>query len=218
MKRGLFITLEGIEGSGKSTVVSFLIDRLKHDGIDYVLTREPGGTEIAERIRSVVLAHYQEDMHPDTEMLLYFAGRAQHLNQLIIPALDGGRWVICDRFTDATYAYQGGGRGLPREKIAILEQWVQEEIRPDYTFLLDLPAEIGLSRIRANRCLDRIEEEDRSFFEKVRDYYLAMVQWEPNRFIVIDAARSLDDVSAQIDSELCKIIEEWKEVEWQEDV
>ena len=166
MKQGYFITLEGIEGAGKSTAVQFLAEYLRKAKIDFILTREPGGTEIAEKIRGVILDHYQETMHPDTEMLLYFAGRAQHFNQIIVPALKRGQWVICDRFTDATYAYQGGGRGLSQEKIAILEQWVQGDLRPDYTLLFDVTVSTGLSRIKKNRYLDRIEKEEEHFFRK----------------------------------------------------
>ncbi len=209
MKKGIFITLEGIEGAGKSTAINFLTTRLKEKNIDFILTREPGGTEIAERIRSTILSHYRETMHPDTEMLLYFAGRAQHLNQVIIPALEDGKWVLCDRFTDATYAYQGEGRGLDREKIAILETWVQGDLRPNYTFLLDLAVEIGLARIRHNRYLDRIEEEDKYFFEKVRSCYLAMAQREPQRFVVVDASQDITQVAKQIDGALQPIITSW---------
>lgn len=193
-----FITLEGIEGAGKSTVIECLAEYLRSNNINFILTHEPGGTEIAEKIRQLLLSHYKEPMHPDTEMLLYFSGRAQHLNQVIIPALKRGQWVICDRFTDATYAYQGGGRGLPQEKIAILENWVQGNLRPDYTLLLDVAVSTGLDRIKKNRILDRIEVEKESFFEKVRNCYLDRARAEPKRFHIIDANKTPQEVAKQI--------------------
>lgn len=198
MKSGHFITLEGVEGAGKSTAAKFLVEYLREKNIDFVLTREPGGTEIAEKIRKIVLDHHQEVMHPDTEMLLYFAGRAQHLHQVILPALQRGQWVICDRFTDATYAYQGGGRGLSSEKIAILEQWVQGELRPDYTLLFDIDVKIGLERIKKNRVLDRFEVEHENFFEKIRNCYLARAHKEPERFRIVDANKSFAEVKLKV--------------------
>lgn len=206
MNQRRFITLEGIEGAGKTTAIVFLAEYLRKANIDFILTREPGGTEIAEKIRRVILEHYQEKMHPDTEMLLYFAGRAQHLNQVIVPALVSNKWVICDRFTDATYAYQGGGRGLSQEKIAILEQWVQEDLRPDYTLLFDVPVSIGLGRIKKNRYLDRIEKEEELFFEKVRNCYLNRARKEPHRFYIINADKSFAEISEQIEVILRRII------------
>lgn len=206
VKKNYFITLEGIEGAGKSTAVQFLTEYLHKNGIDFILTREPGGTEIAEKIRKILLDHYKEPMHPDTEMLLYFSGRAQHLNQVIIPALKHGQWVICDRFTDSTYAYQGGGRGLSQKRIAILEQWVQGDLRPDYTLLFDVNVNAGLSRIKKNRTLDRFEVEKESFFTKVRNCYLERAHDEPNRFRIIDANKTLPEVEEQIKDILQKII------------
>jgi len=203
---GYFITLEGIEGAGKSTSIQFLAEYLRSNNIDFILTREPGGTEIAEKIRQVILAHYHEPMHPDTELLLYFAGRAQHLNQVILPALQGGQWVICDRFTDASYAYQGGGRGLSQEKIAILENFVQGDLRPDYTLLFDVAVTTGLNRIKKNRTLDRFEVEKESFFEKVRNCYLDRVKKEPKRFYMIDANKIPEEVAEQVRVFLEKII------------
>lgn len=205
-KNNYFITLEGIEGAGKSTAAKFLAEYLRECDIDFILTREPGGTEIAEKIRKILLDHHQESMHPDTEMLLYFSGRAQHLNQVIIPALKRGQWVICDRFTDATYAYQGGGRGLSHKRIAILEQWVQGTIRPDYTLLFDINVSTGLDRIKKGRFLDRLEIEKESFFTKVRNCYLERAHNEPNRFRIIDANKTLPEVEQQIKDILQKII------------
>ncbi len=210
MKRGYFITLEGIEGAGKSTAVEFITSQLKNSQIDFILTREPGGTEVAERIRALILDHYQEAMHPDTEMLLYFASRAQHLNQVIIPALVDGKWVICDRFTDATYAYQGGGRGIAKEKIAILENWVQQDLRPDYTLLFDVEAQVGLTRIQKNRNLDRIEKEDESFFTKVRNCYLELARRYSKRFRIIDANHGLIEVAAQVENIVGELIKAWR--------
>jgi dTMP kinase len=201
-----FITLEGIEGAGKSTSVRFLAEYLRSKGVDFILTREPGGTEIAEKIRQIILAHHQEPMHPDTEMLLYFAGRAQHFNQVILPALQRGQWVICDRFTDASYAYQGGGRGISQEKIAALEQWVQGDLRPDYTLLFDVTVSVGLNRIKKNRILDRFEVEKESFFEKVRNCYLERAHKESKRFHIIDANLPPQEVAVQIKDFLEKIV------------
>lgn len=206
MQNGKFITLEGIEGAGKSTVIKFIADFLRENKIELVITREPGGTEIAEKIRKVVLDHNNEPMHPDTEILLYFASRAQHLHQVIIPALEQGKWVLCDRFTDATYAYQSGGRGIPFEKIHILENWVQQGLKPDYTILLDVDVAVGMSRIQQNRVLDRFEVEEHSFFVKVRACYLSMAKAEPQRYRVINANISPDLVIQQIRDFLIQVI------------
>lgn len=207
MKRGYFITLEGIEGAGKSTVLQFIADFLRQKDIEVVITREPGGTEIAEKIRTILLSHHHEVMHHDTEMLLYFAGRAQHLHKVILPALEEGKWVLCDRFTDATYAYQGGGRGISMERIAILEEWVQKKIRPDVTFLLDVDVEVGMQRIKKDRTLDRFEVEANSFFERIRKCYLEMAAKEPKRYQVIDANKPPESVIKQIEAVLCKLVD-----------
>lgn len=197
-----FITLEGIEGAGKSTAMRRIQQWLQQAGIQYVATREPGGTEIAEAIRQLLLQHHEELMSSDTELLLMFASRAQHLAQLIRPALQRGQWVVCDRFTDASYAYQGGGRGIDVAKIVQLEALVQGQLRPDRVFLLDLPAELGLSRISRRRNVDRIEVEKTSFFERVRQAYLARAQQDPARYVVIDASRTVDEVQQQINEAL----------------
>lgn len=169
---GLFVTLEGPEGAGKSTNRDYLAERLRERGIEVQLTREPGGTPLAERIRELLLAPSDEPMAADTELLLMFAARAQHIAGVIRPALARGAVVLCDRFTDATYAYQGGGRGLPEARIAALESFVQGGLRPDLTLVFDLPVEIGLARAAARGRLDRFEQEDRRFFEAVRQTYL----------------------------------------------
>jgi dTMP kinase len=197
--RGRFITLEGSEGSGKSTNLSYIHQRLQQAGIDVILTREPGGTPLGESIRELLLDHRQQAMASDTELLLMFAARAQHLNELIIPALDAGKWVLCDRFTDATYAYQGAGRGISNERIAQLEQWVQGELRPDLTFFLDLPVAQGLARAGERAELDRFEREEIDFFERVRQGYLSQAASEPGRYRVVDASPPLPEVRAQLD-------------------
>lgn len=176
---GLFITLEGPEGAGKSTNREFLAERLRAAGIEVVLTREPGGTPLAERIREVLLAPAEEVMNPDTELLLVFAARAQHLAEVIRPALARGAVVLCDRFTDSTYAYQGGGRGLSLSRIAALETFVQGELRPDLTLVFDLPVEIGLARASARGRLDRFELEGEAFFNAVRNAFLRPYQGRP---------------------------------------
>nr|WP_064495926.1 dTMP kinase [Pseudomonas chengduensis] len=204
---GLFITLEGPEGAGKSTNREYLAERLREQGIDVLLTREPGGTPLAERIRELLLDPSDEPMAADAELLLVFAARAQHLQQVIRPALAKGSVVLCDRFTDATYAYQGGGRGLSIERIAQLEQFVQGELRPDLTLIFDLPVEIGLARAAARGRLDRFEQEGRGFFEAVRQAYLQRAEQAPQRYRVLDAGQTLAQVQADIDTLLPSLLE-----------
>jgi dTMP kinase len=196
--RGWFLTLEGVEGTGKSTNLTFITDYLCNAGVDLIVTREPGGTPLGEEIRSLLLSHRDEGMHPDTELLLMFAARAEHLRRKIQPALAAGQWVLSDRFTDATYAYQGGGRALDLQRIQILEEWTQGELRPDITFLLDLDPEVGLARAAGRAELDRFEAEDLAFFHRVRHAYQARVEAQPERFRVVDAAQSLSDVQADL--------------------
>nr|WP_262926098.1 dTMP kinase [Pseudomonas asiatica] len=203
----MFITLEGPEGAGKSTNRDYLAARLCEQGLDVVLTREPGGTPLAEKVRELLLAPSDESMVADTELLLVFAARAQHLAQVIRPALARGAVVLCDRFTDATYAYQGGGRGLPVERIAILEQFVQGDLRPDLTLVFDLPVEVGLARAAARGRLDRFEQEGQAFFEAVRQAYLQRAGREPQRYTLLDAAQSLEAVQRSIDALLPGIVE-----------
>lgn len=204
---GLFITLEGPEGAGKSTNREYLAERLREQGIEVLLTREPGGTPLAERIRELLLAPSAEQMAADTELLLVFAARAQHLAQVIVPALARGTVVLCDRFTDATYAYQGGGRCLSTARIAQLESFVQGELRPDLTLVFDLPVEVGLSRAAARGRLDRFEQEGQNFFEAVRQTYLQRAAAAPARYRVLDAAQSLAGVQQSIDQLLPEILE-----------
>lgn len=204
---GLFITLEGPEGAGKSTNRDYLAALLRELGVDVVLTREPGGTPLAERIRELLLAPADEPMASDTELLLVFAARAQHLQQVVRPALTRGAVVLCDRFTDATYAYQGGGRGVPTERIALLEDFVQGALRPDLTLVFDLPVEVGLARAAARGRLDRFEQERLEFFEAVRSTYLQRAAQSPERYRVLDAAQPLDAVQQRIAGLLPQLLE-----------
>ncbi|AZD28535.1 dTMP kinase [Pseudomonas chlororaphis] len=204
---GLFITLEGPEGAGKSTNREYLAERLRAAGIEVLLTREPGGTPLAERIREVLLTPGDEVMNPDTELLLVFAARAQHLAEVIRPALARGAVVLCDRFTDSTYAYQGGGRGLSVERIATLEQFVQGELRPDLTLVFDLPVEVGLARASARGRLDRFELEGRLFFDAVRQAYLKRAAADPARYLLVDASQPLSQVQQALDALLPKLLE-----------
>lgn len=198
MARGLFITLEGPEGAGKTTNRAFLAEHLQQAGHQVVLTREPGGTALAEQIRELLLAEHDEPVAVDTELLLMFAARAQHLQQLILPALEQGKAVLCDRFTDATYAYQGGGRGIDPQRIAILEDFVQGGLRPDLTLLFDLPVAEGMARAVQRGRLDRFEQEQQAFFEAVRSNYLQRAQGDPDRFRIINAALPLAEVQQQL--------------------
>jgi len=198
MYKGKFITIEGSEGAGKSTNIQYIQDYLQAKNIDFIATREPGGTPIAEKIRDLLLDKKNTSLCEDAELLLMFAARSQHLNELIIPALDAGKWVLSDRFTDATYAYQGGGRGLAKNKIAQLEQWVQGDLRPDATILLDIPVELGMERVRNRGETDRFEEEQMSFFKRIRDTYLQLAKDNPQRFHIINTEPAIDEVYQQL--------------------
>ncbi|NII53516.1 dTMP kinase [Luteibacter sp. SG786] len=197
IQRGRFITLEGGEGAGKTTLLRGLEAHLRKHGIDLVVTREPGGTEVGEAVRALVLDAANNALCAEAELLLMFASRAQHVRQVIEPALAAGRWVLCDRFTDASYAYQGGGRGQPLERIAELERWAAEGLRPDVTLLLDLPVSDGRARAAGRGEADRIEAEADAFFERVRDTYRARAAGDPSRFRLLDATAPKDDVLAQ---------------------
>jgi dTMP kinase len=198
MPRGLFITLEGGEGAGKSTNLAFIRQWLQRAGHEVVVTREPGGTELGERARDILLHSKQLHITPESEMLLMFAARSEHLAKVIRPALAAGKVVLCDRFTDATYAYQGGGRGLAPERIASMESWVQGDLRPDLTLLFDVPVDAGRARAGQRGVPDRFEREDNDFFTRVHATYLARAQAEPGRMHVIDASRPLPQVEQQI--------------------
>ncbi len=198
MTQARFITVEGIEGAGKSTCLGLIEGCIRQRNLPVLTTREPGGTELGEALRRLLLGHRHDGMADSTELLMMFAARAEHLQARILPALAAGTWVVCDRFTDATYAYQGYGRGIDLERIAVLEQWVQGRRRPDLTLLMDLPVEIGLERAGKRSQPDRFEREALAFFERVREGYLRLAEAAPERFRVIDAARTLEEVSAQV--------------------
>lgn len=206
MTSGKFITLEGGEGVGKTTNLSYITTQLATHGIDYVVTREPGGTLLAEKVRGLLLSTHEENVCEMTELLLIFAARAQHLDKVILPALKAGKWVVSDRFTDATYAYQGGGRGLSEVTIAQLEQMVQGDMRPDLTLILDLPPEIGLERARQRAELDRFEREKLEFFTRVRAAYRQRALAEPRRCVLIDASQALEQVQQAIARALGKLL------------
>ena len=197
---GRFITIEGGEGAGKSTAQTFLADKLTALGISVLQTREPGGTPLAEAIRRNLLSVDEEAPVEMAELLLVFAARAQHLAKVIEPALEQGKWVLCDRFTDATYAYQGTGRGLSAELICKLEVLVQGDRRPDTVILLDMPPQIGLARARARGALDRFEQEEQAFFERVRQGYLKRAAAFPDRYVVVDATQELNEVQRSLEA------------------
>ncbi len=198
MKRSLFITLEGIEGVGKSTQAQFAAQWLRARGRDVVLTREPGGTPLGEGIRDLLLDKAYAGMAPDSELLLVFAARAEHLAQVIRPALSVGRDVVCDRFTDASYAYQGGGRGVPAAQVAALEEFVQGGLEPHLTILLDADVSVALARARGHKAADRFENEAEPFFERVRSAYLTRARHAAHRFCVVDTSVPIPEVQASI--------------------
>ncbi len=211
-RKGIFITLEGTEGGGKSTNLRFIEAFLNEQGIEVVTTREPGGTEIGEAIRTILLNRSFSKMENDTELLLMFAARAQHIQEKIQPALAEGKWVISDRFTDATYAYQGGARGGEFKRIAQLEQWVQQGFQPDLTFIFDLPVKEGMARVQhrsrqTGQGIDRFEQEQQIFFERVRETYLQRAQRHPERYKIVDARQSLVEVQHAIAAHLSCLIE-----------
>ena len=204
---GRFITVEGGEGVGKTTQLAFIREYLERAGYQVVLTREPGGTALGEEIRALLLGHRHDGMTPATETLLMFAARAEHLKRVIRPALAAGCWVLCDRFTDATYAYQGGGRGVSPERIAVLEDWVQGELRPDLTLLFDLPVAAGLERAGRRGAADRFEREKADFFERVRAAYLERAWRDPDRHRIVNAARPVETVRTEVESILAGWLE-----------
>ncbi|MDA8108399.1 MAG: dTMP kinase [Betaproteobacteria bacterium] len=199
-ERGKFITLEGVDGAGKSTHLDWIAERLRGAGHAVLVTREPGGTPLAERLRALVLA---EAMDPVTETLLMFAARADHVARLIRPALSSGKWVLCDRFTDATAAYQSAGKGVPIELVEQLAAAVHPGLRPDRTLVFDCPYEVSQARLRGTgRPLDRFEQQDRAFFERVRECYLRRARTEPGRIRLIDGSASLDEVKNSIEKNI----------------
>ena len=195
---GIFITLEGIEGVGKTTLMKFLAEYLHQHEIPLLVTREPGGTPLADDIRHFLLSEHEETVQPETELLLMFAARAQHVQNVLRPALKAGKLVICDRFTDTTYAYQGAGRGVNKAKIEMLENVVQDGLKPELTVLLDAPIDICLERIKARKKTDRFESETKQFFQKARNAYLEMAAAEPERFYVLNADQSIETLGAEL--------------------
>jgi dTMP kinase len=206
VNKGRFISIEGGEGAGKSTSVAFMQEFLQSQGIELVTTREPGGTKLSEQLRELLLNHHDENIDPYAELLMIFAARRQHVAQVIQPALAAGKWVLCDRFTDASYAYQGYGRDLPLEFIDNLATWVHGNTNPDMTVLLDLDIEVGMGRARQRAELDRIESEAMSFFEAVRQGYLSRAKAEPKRFKVIDASQDIPGVEQQLQQVLERLL------------
>ncbi len=198
MSKGKFITIDGVEGAGKSTQIDLIYSYLHRKGIEVVRTREPGGTEVGEKIRSVLLDVENQEMHSDTELLLMFSSRNELIQNKIIPALNDGYWVVSDRFTDASFAYQGGGRMLNLDRIAELEDWVLGDFRPDLTLLLDVSVEVGMARIEARAAKDRIELEEREFFERVRSVFIRRSEAFPERIKLIDASGAVDDIHSKI--------------------
>ena len=194
--KGKFITLEGIDGAGKSTHLSWIAEQLRARHLEVVVTREPGGTPLGEKLRAILLG---QTMHPETEALLMFAARREHLDKIILPALARGAWVVSDRFADASFAYQGGGRGVAEEKLEILEKWVQQGLQPDLTLLFDVPPAVGKKRLVNNPGLDRIERESEIFFEKVRKAYLQRARRHPERLHVIDATQGLSVIRKKLE-------------------
>lgn len=207
MNSGKFITFEGIEGVGKSTNIAHFTATLEAAGREVLTTREPGGTPLAERIRDMVAEHGDEAMPDVAELLLVFAARALHVNNVILPALAAGTWVVCDRFTDSSRAYQGGGRGLPQSDIDRLADWVHGDVWPDLTILLDAPVETGIERAGRRSDPDRFESEHLGFFERVRESYLRLAENEPGRFVVIDATQELGAVQADVTQVARRLLE-----------
>ena len=194
-KRGKFLTLEGVDGAGKSTHVQWLVESLRALNVEVISTREPGGTAIGEKLRTLLL---HESMGLECETLLMFAARAQHLSEVIVPALERGVWVVCDRFTDATFAYQGGGRALGYDRVAALENWVHADLQPDRTWLFDVPLDVARERLNRTREQDRFEKLDDAFFQRTRDVYLARARLNPERILCVDATETIDQIREKL--------------------
>lgn len=206
MKAARFITVEGIEGVGKSSNIAVIVEHLERAGCEVLTTREPGGTPVAEDIRDLLKERGDEPIPEIAELLLMFAARSLNVNNVIRPALDAGKWVVCDRFTDSSRAYQGGGRGLCPDTIDHLAKWVHGDTNPDFTFLLDAPVGIGMERASSRGTPDRIEKEEHAFFERARAAFLSLAEQEPKRFIVIDTTEGLDEVKAEVGRQMQRII------------
>ena len=206
MKLGRFITFEGIDGAGKSTHLAWAAHFLRGRGVGVIATREPGGTILGEQLRQILLAGDQR-IGAETETLMMFTARRQHLEDVILPALQRGDWVLCDRFTDASFAYQGGGRGVAKDKLEVLERWVHPDLQPDLTLLFDVSAELGQSRVVGTKSLDRFEREGVEFFSRVRNAYLERLRQWPNRMVRVDANKPIADIQREIEQRLLTI---WK--------
>jgi dTMP kinase len=204
IKRGLFLTLEGVDGAGKSTHVQWMVDTLVALGQPVLCTREPGGTPIGEKLRTLLL---HEAMTLECETLLMFAARAEHVRTVIEPALAAGTWVVCDRFTDATFAYQGGGRELGTTRIEALERWVHPDLQPDITWLFDVPLEVARERLNRTRDKDRFEQEADAFFLRTRQVYLERASQQAHRFRVVDSTQSIDSIRVQLNRELVRLVD-----------
>ncbi len=203
---GLFLTFEGVDGAGKSTHIPWVCDYIRQAGVKVCETREPGGTPLGEKLRELLL---HEPMHLETETLLMFSARSEHLHRLIMPALEQGKWVICDRFTDATYAYQGGGRGLGVDRIDELANWLHATLWPDRTWLFDVPLAVARERLTQSRSLDRFEQEQEAFFERTREVYLELASTHPKRFKLIDATASIEAIRAELKADLDDLLSTW---------
>ena len=200
---GKFITLEGVDGAGKTTHVEFIKKYLSDLGVNFVMTREPGGTLLGEQLREILL---HDEMSPETETLLMFAARNEHIEKLIRPNLTEGKVVISDRFTDATYAYQSGGKGVKEKKIDILKEWVQASLQPDLTFLFDLSVEVSIERLNKTRELDKFEREEKSFHENIRQKYLLLAKVSPERFCILNSEESIEEIQNQIKLKLDRVV------------
>lgn len=207
IKNGLFLSLEGVDGAGKSTHIPFIQTHLQRLGIEVVVTREPGGTELGETLRELLL---HKDMDIRTETLLMFAARNEHIKQVIEPALAQGKWVLCDRFSDASFAYQGGGRELGATAIETLEQWVHPDLQPDQTWLFDLPLEIATQRLQNSRVLDRFEQEQAGFFVRTQQFYHQRAQQDPQRFSLVDSSQPIHTIQQQLQQQLQHLVELWQ--------
>ena len=205
IERGKFITIEGIDGAGKSAIIDMIVSALEESGIEIVTTREPGGTRVGEQLRELVLCR-ENTIAADAEILIIFAARSQHLEEVILPNLEAGRWVLCDRFTDSTYAYQGGGRKTPYERIQLIEDWLQKGFRPDLTLLLDADVEIGRERVRVENVPDRFEAEKRKFHNRVRRAYQLMAASDSERIKCIDAAQTVEEVCRDVRLQIKKFL------------
>lgn len=209
VKKGRFLSLEGVDGAGKSTHIPFIEQLLRQHGLAVVVTREPGGTVLGETLRELLL---HQPMHLKTETLLMVAARNEHIEQVIAPALAQGQWVLCDRFSDATFAYQGGGRQLGASAIETLEQWVHPDLWPDHTWFFDLPLALAMERLHAHRVLDRFEQEQDSFFVRTQQFYQQRAQSQPQRFCTVDSSQSIATIQQQLQQQIQQLVTQWQQI------